>query len=257
MSSPKLLVSNLSHLYSDRKSGRKLLALHNVSLEVHKGEFVAVVGPSGCGKTTLLNISAGLVRPTQGKVMVDDAPVNEPTSRTAIVFQHPLLLPWKNLLRNVSWGLELSGVSRSDAVMKATEAIRMVGLSGFEEYLPNNLSGGMQQRANLARALVMDPELLLMDEPFANLDAQTREILQHELVKIWETTRKTILFVTHNISEAIYLADRIFVLTKRPGRVKDIVHVNLPRPRTLDMKRTPQFLEYDARIWNTLEIGLT
>lgn len=254
MTNPKLLISNLSHAYDDAKSA-KLLALHNVSLEVDEGEFVAVVGPNGCGKTTLLNVVAGLIKPTCGRVMVDGVPVNGPSDSVGLVFQQPLLLPWKTLLRNVSWGLELRDVNRSEAVTKAREVIRMVGLSGFEEYYPSSLSGGMQQRANLARALVLDPELLLMDEPFANLDAQTKEIMQYELVKLWEATRKTALLVTHNISEAIYLADRIYVFTKRPGRIKDVVHVDMPRPRTLEIKRTPQFLEYDARIWGLLELG--
>jgi NitT/TauT family transport system ATP-binding protein len=256
MTNPKLLISDLSQLYYDAKSRRGLLALHNVNLEVGKGEFVAVVGPSGCGKTTLLNVVAGLMKPTHGKVIVDGVPVNGPTNSVGVVFQHPLLLPWKTLLGNVSWGLELRGVDRSDAATKSREVIRMVGLTGFEDYYPSSLSGGMQQRANLARALVLDPELVLMDEPFASLDAQTREVMQYEVTRIWETTKKTILLVTHNTSEAIYLADRIYVLTKRPGKVKDIIRVSLPRPRTLAIKRTPQFLEYDACIWDLLELGL-
>jgi NitT/TauT family transport system ATP-binding protein len=256
MISPKLLISNLSHIYYDAKSSDKLLALHNINLEADRGEFVAVIGPSGCGKTTLLNIVAGLTKPTYGTVLVDEAPVNGPAKSVALVFQHPLLLPWKTLLENVSWGLELRGTGRPEAAMMARKVIEMVGLSGFENYHPNRLSGGMQQRANLARALVLDPELILMDEPFANLDAQTREVMQYELVRIWEATRKTMLLVTHNISEALYLADRIYVLTKRPGKIKHIVVVDLPRPRTLAIKRTPQFLEYDARLWDLLELGL-
>jgi len=255
MTTPKLLISNLSHLYQDAKSGRKLHALHNVSLKVDDGEFVAVVGPNGCGKTTLLNVVAGLIRPTYGRVMVDGVPVNGPSGSVGLVFQHPLLLPWKTLLENVSWGLELRDVNRSEAATRAREVIRTVGLLGFEDYYPKSLSGGMQQRANLARALVLDPELVLLDEPFANLDAQTREIMQYELVRVWEATRKTALLVTHNITEAVYLADRIFVLTKRPGKIKDIVRVDLPRPRTLAIKRTLRFLEYDGRIWDLLEMG--
>src|SRR3972149_3732066 len=255
MSNPKLLGSGLSQVYYDEKSGRRLQALYKVTLEVNKGEFVAVVGPSGCGKTTLLNVIAGLIRPTSGTVTLDGEPLHGPASDVALVFQHPLLLPWKTLLRNVSWGLELRGVKRSDAAMMAKDVIKMVGLSGFEDHYPNSLSGGMQQRANLARALVLDPQLLLMDEPFVNLDAQTREGMQYELVRIWEATRKTVLFVTHDIGEAVYVADRIYVFTKRPGQGKDLVHVNLSRPRTLATKRTPQFLEYDARIWDLLELS--
>jgi len=252
---PKLLISNLSHAYYT-KTGHRLLALHKVDLQVDKGEFVAVIGPSGCGKTTLLNIVAGLIKPTYGTVLVDKIPVIGPARSVGMVFQHPMLLPWKTLLENVSWGLELRGTGRPEAAMMARKVIEMVGLSGFEEYHPNSLSVGMQQRANLARALVLDPQLILMDEPFASLDAQTREVMQYELVRIWEATRKTILLVTHDISEAVYLADRIYVFTKRPGKIKDAVRVNLPRPRTLATKRTPQFLEYDARLWGLLEIGL-
>ena len=256
MTIPKLVISNLSHAHHTT-TGHRLLALHKVDLQVGKGEFVAVIGPSGCGKTTLLNIIAGLIKPTYGNVLVDQVPVIGPTGSVGMVFQHPMLLPWRTLMENVCWGLELRGTSRPDAAMMARRVIEMVGLSGFEEYHPNNLSVGMQQRANLARALGLDPQLILMDEPFASLDAQTREVMQHELVRIWEATRMTILFVTHSIDEAVYLADRIYVFTKRPGKVKDVVHVNLQRPRTLATKRTPQFLEYAARLWGLLEIGPT
>jgi NitT/TauT family transport system ATP-binding protein len=257
MTKSKLLVSDLSHEYSDARSGGRMLALEKLSLEVNAGEFVAVVGPSGCGKTTLLKIVAGLISPTNGGAIVDGVPVSGPGRNIGFVFQHPLLLPWRDLVRNVGWGLELRGVEKSEAAARAREVLKIVGLSGFENHYPYTLSGGMQQRANLARALILDPELLLMDEPFASLDAQTREILQYELAKIWEASEKTVLFVTHDISEAVYLADRVYVLTRRPGKLKDVVNVELPRPRTLEVKRASRFIEYVGQIWKLLEIGIT
>jgi len=253
----KLRIFNLSHVYSDADSDHGLLALNNLSLEIMRGEFAAVIGPSGCGKTTLLNIIAGLIKPTRGAVTVNGTSIQESTgmqTKVGMVFQNPLLLPWKTVLENVRWGLDLKGLSRSEANAKATEATRIVGLSGFEDYYPRSLSGGMQQRASLARALVLDSELLLMDEPFANLDAQSREMMGHELARIWEDTRKTILFVTHDTTEAVYLADRIYVLTRRPGTVKEIVSVDLPRPRTPATRRSPEFLQYERRVWELLEL---
>ncbi len=252
----KLLVSDLWHIYYGPRSTVKLLALKNVNLAAYDGEFVAVVGPSGCGKTTLLNVTAGLLKPTKGTVVVEGSLVDGPDGRTGFVFQDPLLLPWKTLLENVSWGLELRGMPRSEAYMKAGEVLRFVGLSGFENYYPHSLSGGMQQRANLARALVLDPEILLMDEPLASLDAQTREIMQRELARVFEAEKRTILFVTHDISEAVYLADRVYVLTKRPGRVKDVVPIDLPRPRAPSLKRSSEFMEYTARLWDLLELSM-
>jgi NitT/TauT family transport system ATP-binding protein len=256
MDHQKLLISDLSHEYYDERSRNSLLALDRLSLEINVGEFVAVVGTSGCGKTTLLKIVAGLIRPTAGKVIVDGALVDGPTGNVGVVFQQPLLLPWRDLLQNVVWGLELRGMSRSEADARGREIVNMVGLSGFENNYPHSLSGGMQQRANLARALVLDPGLLLMDEPFASLDAQTREILQYELMRIWETTKKTILFVTHDIDEAVILADRVYVLTRRPARLKEVVDVELPRPRTPEVRRLSEFPEYVRRIWNLLDIAM-
>ena len=256
MNRPKLLISDLSHEYYISGSANSLLALDRLSFEVNPGEFAVVVGTSGCGKTTLLKIVAGLIKPTGGRVIVDGAPVDGPTGNLGLVFQQPLLLPWRNLLWNVAWGLELKGIGRSEADTRARGVLNMVGLSGFENNYPHSLSGGMQQRANLARALVLDPELLLMDEPFASLDAQTREILQFELIRIWEATRKTILFVTHDINEAVILGDRIYVLTRRPARLKEVVDVQLPRPRTLAVRSLSQFPEYVSRIWNLLDIDM-
>jgi len=260
MSIPKLRILNLSHVYSDADSDHGLLALNNLSLEIMRGEFAAVIGPSGCGKTTLLNIIAGLIKPTRGAVTVNGTSIQESTgmqTKVGMVFQNPLLLPWKTVLENVRWGLDLKGLNRSEANAKAREATRIVGLSGFEDYYPRSLSGGMQQRASLARALVLDSELLLMDEPFANLDAQSREMMRHELARIWEDTRKTILFVTHDTTEAVYLADRIYVLTKRPGTVKEIISLDLPRPRTPATRRSPEFLQYERRVWELLELPST
>jgi NitT/TauT family transport system ATP-binding protein len=257
MNALNLQISDLSHAYYDVKSGGALPALHRVNLEVHEGEFVAVIGPSGCGKTTLLNVVAGLITPTQGTVVLDGSRVVGPRKDVGLVFQQPLLLPWKTLLGNVAWGLRLRGMSKDESSVKAEDVLKTVGLSGFKEYYPLSLSGGMQQRANLARALAIEPKLLLLDEPFANLDALTREVLQYELAKIGEGTRKTILLVTHEIGEAVYLSDKIYVLTKRPGTVKDIVQIDLPRPRDLTIKRTTHFMDYIARIWDLLELGFT
>ena len=217
----KLEIEGLTKRYYVERDGRQLLALSDVSLSVSDGEFVAIVGPSGCGKTTLLNIVAGLLSYDIGTVAIDGKRIDGPGVDRAVVFQHASLLPWRTVAGNVRYGMELH--RRFDAAqMRARTAqfISLVGLSGFERHYPSELSGGMQQRVNLARALASDPGVLLMDEPFAALDAQTREHMQTELLKIWSEARKTVLFITHQINEAVYLADRIVVMSARPGRVK-------------------------------------
>lgn len=229
-------------------------AVDGVDLTVRPGEFLAIVGPSGCGKTTFLNAVDGLQPISAGSLTLDGRQITKPGPDRAMVFQQPGLLPWRTVLGNVLFGVEAQRtMGRRDAESRARQEIALVGLTGFEDAFPLELSGGMQQRVNLARALLTDPEMLLMDEPFAALDAQTRETMQLELLKIWSKTRKTALFITHDIKEAIYLADRVIVFTRRPGRVKNVVEIELPRPRDLRVKRDPTFLRYEDQIWESIQ----
>jgi NitT/TauT family transport system ATP-binding protein len=250
----KLQSVGLRMEYYQPRTGGRLLALENVNLSVDEGEFVTIVGPSGCGKTTFINIADGLLKPTGGKIMLDNKEVMGPGMDRAMVFQDACLLPWRTVLKNVLFGLECRGRGNSaEDKERALKFIKLVGLSGFEDHYPHELSGGMQQRCNLARALTVDPEVLIMDEPFAALDAQTREIMQLELLRIWREAKKTVLFITHQINEAIYLADRVIIFCARPGRVKDTLKIDLPRPRPLSVKRSKQFLEYEDYLWNEIE----
>ncbi len=235
------------------RTGRRLEALADITLDVMPGEFVCLVGPSGCGKTTFLNIVDGLLAASRGEIRIDGRPVSGPGRDRAMVFQDASLLPWRTVLGNVLYGLEIQGRLTAETQARAQHLIALAGLLGFESYYPHELSGGMQQRVNLSRALAVDPEILLMDEPFAALDAQTREIMQQELLAVWRQTGKTVLFVTHQINEAIYLADRVIVFSARPGRVQETVPIRLPRPRPLSIKRTPAFLEYEELIWKLME----
>lgn len=227
--------------------------LRDINLTVAPSEFVSIVGASGCGKTTFLRILDGLIQPERGQILIDDRFVTEPGHDRGFVFQADCLLPWRTVIDNVALGLELQGKDRWAARESARPFIRLVGLQGFENSHPDELSGGMRQRANLARALVINPKVLLMDEPFAALDAQTREIMQQELLRIWSQQRKTVLFVTHQIEEAVYLSDRVIVFTARPGRIKQIVTVQLGRPRPFEMKQGPEFNGYVRRIWKLIE----
>jgi NitT/TauT family transport system ATP-binding protein len=235
-----------------QRQGDMLLAVDGATLDISEGELVAIVGPSGCGKTTLLNAIDGLLPVTSGTLSLDGRPIDRPGHDRALVFQQPSLLPWRTVLGNVLYGLELLGTPTLEARQRALRFIDLVGLSGFEESYPLELSGGMQQRCNLARALAVDPEVLLLDEPFAALDAQTRETMQYELLRIWNETRKTAVFITHDIVEAVYLADRVIVFTARPGRVKEILRVDIPRPRDLRVKWEPRFVEIQSRIWESI-----
>jgi len=244
---PKLTVSNLC------KTFNTLDVLDNISGQVSQGEFVSIVGPSGCGKTTFLRIVGGLETATSGETRLNGRLIEGPGSDRGFVFQSDNLLPWRTVLGNTVIGPEINGKAGAETNRKAREMLRLVGLSGFESYYPQQLSGGMRQRVNLARALVLDPELLLMDEPFSALDAQTREIMQMELMRIWEEGRKTVLFVTHQIDEAVILSDRVLVFARRPGRIQEIVNVALPRPRTLKMKRDPSFVSLVDTIWRMIE----
>jgi len=248
---PKLALNSISMIYAQR--GRRFAAIHDVSMDIDKGEFISLVGASGCGKTTLLRIVDGLIAPTAGEVRVDGQPVVRPGPDRGFVFQQDALFPWRTVLDNVIFGLEVQGKPKREALSRADDLVRLVGLSGFEQHFPHELSGGMRQRANLARALTIDPDILLMDEPFASLDAQTREIMQSELLRIWRGNKKTVLFVTHQIDEAVFLADRVVVMTTRPGQIKAILDVDIPRPRDLSVKRTPHFLELVDAIWKMIE----
>jgi len=247
----KLEIRDVSMRFSQR--GKRFEALRAVTLEVGAGEFIAIVGASGCGKTTLLRIVDGLVPPTAGEVRVDGQVVTRPGPDRGFVFQQDALFPWRTVLDNVIFGLEVQGRGKGESRARAGELVRLVGLTGFEHHFPHELSGGMRQRANLARALTIDPDILLMDEPFAALDAQTREIMQAELLRIWRSNRKTVLFVTHQIDEAVYLADRVVVMTSRPGQIKATLPVDVPRPRELSVKRTPRFTELVDTIWAMIE----
>ncbi|MGA2162220.1 MAG: ABC transporter ATP-binding protein [Methanoregula sp.] len=206
-------------------------ALSHISLSVNNEEFICILGPSGCGKTTLLRIVAGLESASSGSVSVDGIPVTRPSPKMAMIFQEYSLYPWRTVEENVMLGLELRGVNKPDRVTAAEKFLDLVGLKGFERRYPHELSGGMRQRVAVARALAIEPSILLMDEPFGALDAQTRNRMQYELLRIWEKTKKTILFVTHSVDEAVFLADRIVVLTQRPGRIKEIVTIPSVRPR--------------------------
>jgi NitT/TauT family transport system ATP-binding protein len=230
------------------RDGDDIVALEDVSLEVAANSFVCLVGPSGCGKSTLLRLVAGLVSATRGSVTIGGTPVTEPRADIGIVFQAPTLLPWASVLDNVLFPLRMMGRLAPDSRDRAMELIRLVGLDGFEGRYPRELSGGMQQRAGICRALVHDPAILLMDEPFGALDALTREELTLELLRIWRERPKTILFVTHSIPEAILLADRVAVMSPRPGRIVELVDVALPRPRDFDMEGDAAFRSSAHRI---------
>ena len=250
---PKLEAQDIRLAYAQPRSKTELVALDSVSLQVMDGEFVAIVGPSGCGKTTFLSVVDGLIAATGGRVLVDGEVVTRPGPDRAVVFQDASLLPWRTVLDNVRYGLECLGVGAHASRERAQKLIGLVGLIGFEHHYPHELSGGMQQRVNLARALVVDPKILLMDEPFAALDAQTRELMQEELTRIWAEARKTVLFITHQIDEAIYLADRVVVFSGRPGKVKASIAVDIERPRPIGVKRQARFHAIEDHIWGLIE----
>jgi NitT/TauT family transport system ATP-binding protein len=232
-------------------------ALQNFDIDIAEGEFLSIVGPSGCGKSTFLNVLLGLIRPDSGDVLMQGAPIAGPGTDRAMVFQEFGLLPWRTVQANVELGLELKGMAAAARRQVSQPLVEMIGLSGFEGHFPHELSGGMKQRVGLARALATDPDVLLMDEPFAALDAQTRDLMQAELLRVWSKAKKTVLFVTHQIEEAIYLSDRVMVMTKRPGRAKKIFNIELPRPRDYEMRVTPAFNELKLEIWNELKDEIT
>jgi len=250
-----LEVRQLSKVFFEHNDPRKpgLVALYNVSLSVRKNEFVSLLGPSGCGKTTLIRIIAGLLRADRGEVLVNGTRVIEPGRDRCMVFQQFGLLPWRTVLSNVEFGLEIDGVARDERRAISEKYLELVGLKGFEDYYPHQISGGMQQRVGIARALSKKPDILLMDEPFGAVDAQTREQLQEELLKIWGQTDTTVVFVTHSIDEAVYLSDRVVVMQARPGRVKEEICVDLPRPRWEgDVKADPRFAQVRTHLRESL-----
>jgi len=229
-----------------------LHVFEDVQLEVGQRECIAIVGPSGCGKTTMLRCIDGLVRPTAGEVRINGTPVRKPPEGVAVVFQHFGLFPWKTVYENVAYGLRLARVPKSEIAEKVPHYIELVGLTGFEKAYPYQLSGGMQQRTGLARALAVEPEVLLMDEPFASIDAQTREILQFELLRIWESRPTSMVFVTHSIEEAVLMGDRVVVLRGRPSTIHEVIDVGLPRPRTRETLASPRFAEIREHVWSKL-----
>jgi NitT/TauT family transport system ATP-binding protein len=243
-------IDDVSLIYRSKSSA--VHALDRVSLQASKGEFVAVVGPSGCGKSTLIKLVSGLILPSEGVIRVNGQPVSGPTASVGIVFQNPLLMAWRSALQNVLLQIEIRDLPVENYGATAKELIELVGLEGFENAYPHQLSGGMQQRVGLCRALIHDPDLLLMDEPFGALDALTREQMNAELQRIWMERRKTVLFITHSISEAVYLADRILVMSSRPGRIVGEINVDLPRPRTVDSTETIAFTQFTRQVRKNL-----
>ncbi|HEY9207398.1 MAG TPA: ABC transporter ATP-binding protein [Candidatus Methanoperedens sp.] len=227
--------------------------LNGIDLSIRNGEFLVVVGPSGCGKSVLLDIIAGLTNSTSGYVYLDGKMVEGPNIKTGYVFQQYALFPWRNALSNIEFGLETQNIPKVERTKIAKKLLSLFGLSDFWDRFPYQLSGGMQQRVAIARALATNPDILLMDEPFAALDAQTREILQNELLRIWEGTRTTVVFVTHSIDEAIFLADRVAVMTARPGVVKQVIDIDLPRPRDGNIRSSPEFADNRHKVWDLLK----
>ncbi|MPZ86588.1 MAG: ATP-binding cassette domain-containing protein [Nitriliruptorales bacterium] len=247
-------ISGLNKYYAGRRGLDRVHALADVNLTVNSNEFLTVLGPSGCGKTTLLKIIAGLVPFEHGDVRIDGEAIKGPGPERSMVFQNFALMPWASVLRNVAFGLELRKVAKDERTERARDLIRMVGLEGFESRYPAELSGGMQQRVGLARALAVEPRVLLMDEPFSALDEQTRRLLQEQLIDIWEKSKTTVVFITHSMDEAVLLGDRVVLMTVRPGRVEQTLHVPLPRPRNRDMERTSEFTGITGLLWDRLRV---
>jgi NitT/TauT family transport system ATP-binding protein len=253
---PLLTIEGVSKEYYVR--GKNILALDSIDLAVAAGEFVTIVGPSGCGKSTLLNLIVGLLRSSLGRIVFRGDPINGICTKIGYVTQKDNLLPWRTLIENVEIALEIRGRDKSDRRQRAQELIENVGLSGFEDHYPHELSGGMRQRANIIRTLIYDPELILMDEPFGPLDAQTRLVLQDQLLRLWSASKKTIVFITHDLIEAITLADRVVLMTSRPGRIKSIENIAIPRPREVfKIHESEQFRSAYERLWQQLRPEVT
>jgi NitT/TauT family transport system ATP-binding protein len=251
--SPAITVGDLSLTYGQGSEG--VLALDRISFDVADGAFVAIVGPSGCGKSTLLKILAGLLPATQGQALLRGTPIAGPRRDIGVVFQSPVLFPWRDVLSNVMLPSDVQHLDRATMRQRAMDLVKLVGLTGFEHRYPRELSGGMQQRVGIIRALIHDPAMLLMDEPFGALDAMTRETMNVELQRIWMERKKTVLFITHSTSEAVFLADRVIAMTPRPGRIADAFEVDLPRPRPLEVMNTEAFGAYVKRVRVALNSG--
>ncbi len=245
-------ISKIFRQHGGKQDGA-MQALSNVTLDIKPGEFVSLIGPSGCGKTTLLRMIAGLEPVKEGQIVLDGVPVHGPGTDRAVVFQQPALLPWSTVIDNVCLGLRLQGVSRHERIEAGRQMLKLVGLDEFENRLPNELSGGMQQRVAIARALVLEPSVLLMDEPFAALDEILRRRLQRQLMDLLKQTQRTCVFVTHNVEEALLLADRVVIMSARPGRILEVFDVPLARPRAFDQEQSPEFLEARSHIWRRIE----
>ena len=243
-----IVIDRVSHEYRPAR-GRPVLALDDVSLAVGEREFVALLGPSGCGKSTLLYLVGGFLPVERGRILVEDRPVAGPGPDRGVVFQHFALFPWKTVLQNVLYGLEKQNIAREERIHRARNFIELVGLAGFEDSYPSQLSGGMKQRAAIARTLAVDPHVLLMDEPFGALDAQTRRLMQGELLGIWQRSRKTVIFVTHDVQEAVFLAERIVVMSARPGHIKEIVEARFDKDDP-ELVRSAPFLEIVDHVWS-------
>jgi NitT/TauT family transport system ATP-binding protein len=252
-STTKVEARHLNKSFQNRQTREAIEVLRDINVSVSPGEFLTIVGPSGCGKTTLLRIFAGLIPSSGGDVLYDGVPINGPSTRMGFVFQSDNLMPWRTVAANVGLGPELRGESRRSYEPRVESLLELVGLAGFGGYYPHQLSGGMRQRVNLARALAIEPDVLLMDEPFAALDAQTREIMQDELLRIWRATHNTVIFITHQIDEAVFLADRLMIMSARPGRVQEIIPIEIERPRTLEIKRDPRFVKVADHVWHSIE----
>jgi NitT/TauT family transport system ATP-binding protein len=252
----KIVARDLSLTYVNESSQSSRTVLDGFDLSVREGEFLALLGPSGCGKSTFLNLLAGLVPPTSGFIAIDGEPVSAARRKLGFVFQGYALFPWRTVRKNVETGLEIRGVKRAQRRSEAERFLHLVGLLDFADHYPHQLSGGMRQRVAIARVLAYGPEILLMDEPFGALDAQTREALQQELLDIWERSAKTVVFVTHSIDEAIFLADRVAVVGRRPGRVKEIIEIGLPRPRPASIRHSAEFVALRQRAWASLSSEL-
>ncbi|GBG57135.1 ABC transporter ATP-binding protein [Sporomusaceae bacterium FL31] len=253
----KIVARNIRQVYkikeSDGSGVTEFVAIKQFDLTVKQGEFLAIVGPSGCGKSTFLDMVAGLTKPNSGEIFIDGKLITGPALDRGIVLQGYALFPWRTVQKNVEFGLEIKKVPAKERQEISKRFIELVGLEKFADRYPHELSGGMKQRVAIARALAYDPEVLLMDEPFAALDAQTREILQEELLRIWETTKKTVIFVTHGIDEAVFLADRVAVMTANPGTLKEIVEIDLPRPRDNSVRSSAEFGWFRHKIWELLQ----
>ena len=252
MAQPQIIIEGVNHVYRP-PSGRPVLALEDVSLNVGSREFLALLGPSGCGKSTLLYLLGGFLPIETGKILIEGKPVGAPGPDRGIVFQHFALFPWKSVRANILYGLERMGLARDEREKRAQSFIDLVGLSGFEDSYPSQLSGGMKQRTAIARTLAIDPEILLMDEPFGALDAQTRHLMQSELLSIWRKSPKTVIFVTHDVQEAVYLADRVAVMSARPGRIKAIVDTRFDNSDP-EVFKTRAFIDKVDEIWNLVRI---